>query len=157
TPYLTRTLPRQTWPSDIHLEVSLASVREPLMQVKAALPVLARSMLGSSSPALANLVDAAVNETVDFVGDTNRMTLDAQIGDSGVQATMKVDYTRAQSFIARLATSNPQRADVPPAAFWHLPADTDIAGFGKGSDPKLFDHPRELLGNVALEATEGAG
>ncbi|MDB5213801.1 MAG: hypothetical protein JWO86_1728 [Myxococcaceae bacterium] len=157
SPYLTRTLPRQTWPSDVHLEMTLAALREPLGQVKAMLPVLARSMLGSSSPALAKLADAGVNELVDFVGDTNRMSLDAQLADAGIEATLKVDYTRAQSFVAKLATSNPQRADVPPPAFWHLPGDTDVALFGKGSDPKLFDHPKELLGNVFLEATEGAG
>lgn len=157
SPYLTRTVPRQTWSSDIHVEVTLAAVREPLMQVRSALPVLARSMLGSSSPALAQLVDAGVNELVDFVGDTNRMTLDAQLADSGLQATLKLDYARAQSLVARLATSNPQRADVPPPAFWHLPADSDVALYGKGSDPKLFDHPKHLLGNVFLEATEGAG
>jgi hypothetical protein len=157
SPYLTRTVTRQTWSSDIHVEVTLAAVREPLMQVRSALPVLARSMLGSSSPALAQLVDAGVNELVDFVGDTNRMTLDAQLADGGLQATLKVDYARAQSLVAKVATSNPQRADVPPPAFWHLPADSDVALYGKGSDPKLFDHPKELLGNVFLEATEGAG
>lgn len=157
SPYLTRTLTRQTWTSDIHVEVTLAAVREPLMQVRSALPVLARSMLGSSSPALAQLVDAGVNELVDFVGDTNRMTLDAQLSGSGLSATLKVDYSRAQSLVAKVATSNPQRADVPPPAFWHLPADSDVALYGKGSDPKLFEHPKELLGNVFLEATEGAG
>jgi len=157
SPYLTRTLPRQTWPSDVHLEMTLAALREPLAQVKAMLPVLARSMLGSSSPALAKLADAGVSELVDVVGDTNRIALDAQLADTGIDAKMKVEYTRAQSFIAKLATSNPQRADAPPAAFWHLPADTDVALFGKGSDAKLFDHPKELLGNVFLEATEGAG
>jgi hypothetical protein len=157
SPYLTRTVPRQTWSSDIHVEVSLAAVREPLGQVRAMLPVLARSMLGGSSPALAKLVDAGVNELVDFVGDTGRMTLDSQLGDSGVQATLKVDYVKAQSFIAQLATSNAQLAGAPPPAFWHLPSDTDVALYGKGSDPKLFAHPKELLGNVFLEATEGAG
>ncbi len=157
SPYLTRTVPRQTWPSDIHVEVTLAAIREPLGQVRAALPMLARSMLGGSSPALAKLVDAGVNELVDVVGDTGRITLDSQLGDSGVQATVKVDYIRAQSFAAQLATSSAQRADAPPPAFWHLPSDTDMALYGKGSDPKLFAHPKELLGNVFLEATEGAG
>ena len=157
SPYLTRTVPRQAWPSDIHVEVTLAAIREPLGQVRAALPMLARSMLGGSSPALAKLVDAGVNELVDVVGDTGRITLDSQLGDSGVQATVKVDYIKAQSFVAQLATSSAQRADVPPPAFWHLPSDTDMALYGKGSDPKLFAHPKELLGNVFLEATEGAG
>ena len=157
SPYLTRTVTRQTWASDVHVEVSLAAVREPLGQVRAMLPVLAKTMLGGSSPALAKLVDAGVNELVDLVGDMGRMTLDSQIGDSGMQATVKVEYLKSQSLIAQLSTSNPQRADAPPPAFWHLPAETDVALFGKGSDPKLFAHPKELLGNVFLEATEGAG
>jgi hypothetical protein len=156
-PYLTRTMPRQSWPSELHVEVTLGAVREPLMQVRQALPVLARSMLGTSSPALAQLVDAGVNELVDVVNDTGRMTLDAELGDEGLKATMRVDFQRAQSLVARLATSNPQRAEAPPSAFWHLPGDSDLAVFGRGSDPKLFDHPKELIGNVALEATEGAG
>lgn len=155
--YLTRTMPRQRWPSDLHVEVSLGAVREPLMQVRQALPVLARSMLGTSSPALAALVDSGVNELVDFVNDTGRMTLDAQLSDTGMHATMRVDFQKAQSFVAKLATSSPQKADAPPPAFFHLPADSDIALYGKGSDPKLFDHPKELIGNVAIEATEGAG
>lgn len=158
TPYLTRTVARQTWTSDIHVEMSLAAVREPLQQVRAALPFLAKQILGGTSPALGKLADAAVTEVVDLVDDTNRMTLDAQLADSGAQATLKVDYTKANSFIAKLATSNPARGEqAPPPAFWHLPADTDLALYGKGSDVKLFEHPRELLGNVALEITEGAG
>ncbi|CAN5918481.1 hypothetical protein BH11MYX4_BH11MYX4_43260 [soil metagenome] len=156
-PYLTRTVTRQQWPSDIHLEMTLDAVREPLTQLRAGLPFLARSMLGSSSPALGQLIEASVTELVDVVGDTKRMTLDAQVADAGLQATMKVDYGKANSVIARLATAHPERAEAPPAAFLHLPADTDVAMYGKGSDPKLFDHARELLGNVALEATEGAG
>ena len=157
SPYLTRTVTRQKWSSDVHLEVSPAAVREPLAQVRTMLPVLARNLLGTSSPALAQIVDAGVNELVDFVGDTGRMVLDAQLGDSGMQTTVKIDYQKSTSLLAKLATSNPQKADVAPPAFWHLPADTDVAMYSKGSDPKLFDHPRELLGNVALEATQGAG
>lgn len=157
SPYLTRTVPRQTWTSDVHVEMTLGAVREPLQQVRAALPFLAKQILGGTSPALGKLADAAVTEVVDIVDDTSRMTLDAQLGDTGAQATVKIDYAKANSFVARLATSNPQRADAPPPAFWHLPGDTDLALFGKGSDPKLFDRPRELLGNVALELTESGG
>lgn len=157
SPYLTRTVPRQKWTSDIHLEVSLGAVREPLTQLRAGLPFLAKSLLGSSSPALGQLIEASVSEVVDVVGDTSRMTLDAQLADAGMQATLKVDYAKSTSLIARLATAHPERAEAPPPAFMHLPAETDVAVYGKGSDPKLFDHVRELLGNVALEATEGAG
>ncbi len=157
SPYLTRTFPRQTWSSDVHLEVTLGAVRESLMQLRAALPFLAKSVIGSSGAALGQLIDASVNELVDVVGDTSRMIVDAQLADAGMQTTLRVDYAKSTSLIARLATSYPDRAAAPPPAFLHLPAESDLALYGKGSDPKLFDHVRELLGNVALEATEGSG
>ena len=156
-PYLTRTLPRQQWPADVHLEMTLEAVREPLGQLRAGLPFLAKSSLGSSSPALGQLIEASVSELVDLVGDTKRLTVDAQIADAGLQATMTVDYGRTNSLLAKVAVGRPERAEAPPPAFLHLPGDTDVATYGRGSDPKLFDHARELLGNVALEATEGAG
>lgn len=157
SPYLTRTVPRQQWSSDVHVEMTLSAVREPLLQVRAGLPSIAKSMLGSSSPALGQLIEASVAELVDVVGDTSRLTLDGQLADPGLQATLKIDYAKSTSVLARLATAHPERAEAPPPAFMHLPADTDFALYGNGSDPKLFDRLRELLGNVALEATEGAG
>ena len=156
-PYLTRTVPRQQWPSDVHIEMTLDAVREPLGQLRAGLPFLAKSILGTSSPALGQMIEASVTELVDVVGDTKRIALDAQIADAGLQVTMKVDYARTNSVIGKLAVAHPERAEAPPPAFLHLPGDADVAVYGKGSDPKLFDHARELLGNVALEATEGAG
>ena len=156
-PYLTRTLPRQQWPSDLHLEMTLGAVREPLAQFRNGLPMIAKGLLGASSPALGQLVEASVNEAVDVIGDTNRLALDAQLADAGLNATFKVDYAKANSLMARLATAHPERAEAPPPAFYHLPAETDLALYGRGSDPKLFDHVRELLGNVALEAMQGVG
>lgn len=157
TPYLTRGTTRQSWPADVHLEVRAAPLRAALTQVRAALPFLARSLMGNSSPAFRELMDASIGELVDFVNDTERMTLDAQLADDGAKATLKVDYAKATSLVARIATARPERADAPPPAFLHLPADTDLAVYGKGSDPKLFDRPRELIGKVALEAGEGMG
>jgi hypothetical protein len=156
TPYLSRTAPRQTYPSDVHVEVRPAPVREPLRQLRGTLPLLARTMMGSQSPAVSELVDASIGELVDFVTDTNRLTLDADIADEGVNATMRVEYQSASSFMARLATGRPERAGAPPAAFWHLPAGTDTAIFGRGADPALFDGPREIFANVALEVAADA-
>ncbi|MDB4944188.1 MAG: hypothetical protein JWP97_3722 [Labilithrix sp.] len=156
-PYLTRTVTRQQWPADVHVEMTLGALKDPVNHLKGALPFLARSMLGSSSPAAGKLIESAVGELVDIVNDTSRVTLDAQVADAGLDATMKVEYAATTSLVAQLATSHPERADAPPPAFLHLPGDTDLAVYGKGAEPKLFDHTRELLGNVALEATEGAG
>lgn len=156
-PYLTRNVTRQTWSSDVHLELRAAPMRDTLQQVKAALPFLARSLLGNSNPGLRELVDASVGEIVDFVNDTERMTLDAQIQDSGAIANLKIDYSKANSLIAKLATSKPELAGPPPPAFLHLPAETDMGLYGKGSDPKLFDRPKEILGKLATDTTTGMG
>ncbi|MBS2020147.1 MAG: hypothetical protein JST00_45225 [Deltaproteobacteria bacterium] len=156
-PYLTRTVPRQTWSSDVHVELRAAPMRESLQQIRAALPFLARSLLGSGAPALRELVDASVGEIVDFVNDTDRMTLDATLAESGAIANLKVDYSKTTSLIAKLATSKPDLAGAPPPGFLHLPAETDLGLYGKGSDPKLFDRPKEILGKLALETTAEMG
>jgi hypothetical protein len=155
-PYMTRSLPREQWTSDVHLEVRPAPAREPLDRLRGMLPILARSALGGS-PALVALADSAVGEVVDLVGDISRVSVDAKFADSGIDATTRVDYQRAQSMIAKLATTRPDRAGPPPPAFFHLPQETDLGFFGRGSDPKLWDHPRELLGNVILELAESSG
>jgi hypothetical protein len=155
--YLSRTLPRQVWRSDVHVELTLGAVKGPLAEVRKALPLLGRSMLGGASPALGQLVESGVNELANLVDDTSRVTLDAQVSDAGLEVTTRIDFQRAESLVARLATSNPQRADAPPPAFLHLPADTDSALYGMGSDPRLLDHAKELLANVALESTEREG
>lgn len=154
-PYLTRTVPRQTWASDLHVELRAAPLRDSLQQVRAALPFLARSILGNSSPALRELVDASVGELVDFVNDTDRMTLEAAINDAGAIANLKIDYSKTNSLLAKVATSKPELAGPPPPAFLHLPAETDLGLYGRGSDPKLFDRPKEILGKLASETTQG--
>ncbi|MBX3212834.1 MAG: hypothetical protein KF850_12420 [Labilithrix sp.] len=154
-PYLSRTLPRERWASDVHVEVRPEPVRAPLQELRASLPVLARSLLGSQSPAVRELVDASLGEVMDIVNDAQKLSVDAQIADSGVVATTRFDFQSTTSLFARLLTTD--RGDAPPAAFWHLPGETDLAFFGRGADPKLFDRPRELLANLMLDATDSFG
>lgn len=154
-PYLSRTMPREKWASDVHIEVRPEPVRAPLQDLRASIPILARSMLGSQSAAVRDLVDSSLGELMDIVNDTQKLTIDAQIAESGVVANTRFEFQSTGSLMARLVTSD--RADSPPAAFWHLPAETDMAFFGRGADPKLFDRPRELIGNLMLEATDSAG
>ena len=154
-PYLSRTMPREKWASDVHVEVRPEPVRAPLQDLRASIPILARSMLGSQSAAVRDLVDSSLGELMDIVNDTQKLTIDAQIAESGVVANTRFEFQSTASLMARLATTD--RADSPPAAFWHLPAETDMAFFGRGADPKLFERPRELIGSLMLEATDSAG
>jgi hypothetical protein len=154
-PYLSRTMPREKWSSDIHVEVRPEPVRGPIQALRGMAPGLARSFIGTQSAAVGELVNASVDELVDVVTDAEKLTVDAQVSDAGVVATTRFAFQSSKSVTSRALTAN--RGDAPPAAFWHLPGDTDTALFGRGSDPKLFDRPRELLGNVMLEATDSAG
>jgi len=154
-PYLSRTMPREKWASDVHVEVRPEPVRGPLQEMRASIPILARSLLGTQSPAVRDLVDSSLGEVMDIVNDAQRLTIDAQIADSGVLADTRFEFQSTKSLFARVLTSG--RADSPPPAFWRLPGDTDTAVFGQGADPKLFDHPRELLANLMLEGAESAG
>jgi hypothetical protein len=156
TPYLARTLPREQWPADVHIELRPEPVRGPLDELRGTLPVLMRSFAGTQSQAVRELVDAGAGEALDFVTDLQRLSIDASVAESGIVAKTRFDFQAAKSTVARIMTAS-DRAGSPPPAFGHLPAETDLAFFGRGSDPKLFDRPRELLGKVILEAADGAG
>jgi hypothetical protein len=155
-PYLSRTVAREKWTSDIHVELHPDPVRAPLMAFRSSLPMAARSFFGVSSPAINDLLEASLGEVMDIVNDAQKISVDAEIGDSGVVGTARFDFEGTKSVFARMLTTS-DHAGAPPAAFWHLPAETDTALFGRGSDPKLFDRPRELIANVLLEAADGTG
>ncbi|HEY8073205.1 MAG TPA: hypothetical protein VIF62_03830 [Labilithrix sp.] len=156
-PYLSRTLPKTSVASDFHVEIRTTPLRQYANQLRALVPLITRGVIGSSSGALHELLDSATGELVDFVGDTDKLVMDAQIQDTGAEATMKISYGRATSLLAKLGTSHPERADAPPSAFLHLPGDTDLAAWTRGGDPKLFDHTRELVGKAVEELTSQNG
>ena len=156
-PYLARTMPKASWASDFHLEVRTTPLRQYATQMRALVPLVTRGVIGGTSGALGELLDAATGEIVDYVGDTDRMAIDAQVAESGADATVRVTYGHAQSLIAKVATSHPERADAPPAAFMHLPGDADVAFWTRGSDPKIFDHTRELVGKALEDLTSQNG
>lgn len=152
-PYLSRTMPRQTWTSDVHLEVRPDTVRGPLKIGASGIGKSLASLIGGGSAGA--LLEASLGEIVDFVDDTQRIALDVQAAESGVTLDMRLDFQSNKSLMARATTA--RGGETPPAAFWHLPPETDMAMFGRGSDPKLFDHPRELIGNVIVEYAGAAG
>jgi hypothetical protein len=155
SPYLARTLSRETWPSDIHVELRPEPLRAAVGTLRAMMP-MAGQALGASGSAARDLLDAGIAELIDLVGDTQRLAFDANLGDSGAALESRFEFRSQSSTFAKMVTAN-DRADAPPAAFWHLPAETDTAFFGRGSDPKLFDHARELFASFLAEgAAAGA-
>jgi hypothetical protein len=156
TPYLTRSLPRQSFPADVHAELRFAPIRKPVADLRMQLPILARGLLNTQSSAVRDFVEAAVGELADIVSDTNKISIDATVADAGFETTMRAEYGSANSIVAQLATTGVDRAGPAPASFFHVPQESDLAFFGHGSDPKLWERPRTLLGNLLVETfTEG--
>ncbi|MBX3232730.1 MAG: hypothetical protein KIT84_43415 [Labilithrix sp.] len=156
TPYLSRTMPRERWPADVHLELRPEPVRAPLQEMRRMLPEMAKGFVGSQSTAVRALIDASVGEALDIVDDAQKLSLDGTIDDSGILATSRFELQGQKSLFAR-ALTDASRADDAPAAFWHLPGDTDTALFMRGSDPKLYEHPREILTALLVEGLDAVG
>ena len=153
-PYLTRTMPRLQFTSDLHIEVRFAPLRkQPVQSLKTLLPMLVGRMRGGPN-SVKQLADASKTELAELVNDVNTMSLDMQFAEAGAIATVRFEFQSTNSGGAKLATSHPERADVPPPAFFHLPAETDTAVYTSAQDSKLFDKPRELLGNVLVDVAE---
>ncbi len=152
-PYLTRTMPREKWSSDVHLEVRPEPVRATFQEFQSTMSGLARSF-GSTSGSIHDFLDAVLGELTDLVEDVQKLSIDAQVDDSGIVATTRLEFQSNRSLYSRVVTTN--RGDSLPASFWHLPGDVDTALFGRGSDPKLFEHSRELLSNMVLTVADEA-
>ncbi|MCL2779652.1 MAG: hypothetical protein FWD73_16805 [Polyangiaceae bacterium] len=151
TPYLTRTLPRKSWPSDVHVEIYPGAAREQLKIARTQLPMIARSLVNVSSPAMRDLIDASVGELADIVNDVDRLTFDMQAAEPLVKGTLRVDYAQATSWWAQVAASQRDRVGPPPPAFLHFPAEAAVATFSRGVDSKLLIRPSELIGNAFVE------
>jgi hypothetical protein len=145
-PWITRTVPRATYPADFHIEARLAPVRPLVDQFRRMLPLLAGSMLGirrGDAPAADEAFRATIEDLADFTGDADTIALDAMIAEPQANVTITSAFGRTSSVLARLAVAHPERAGAPPAAFWKLPADTDAAFFHRGIDPTDFARIRD--------------
>jgi len=158
-PYLARTAPRTSYPADLHIEGRLDPLRSTIEQARQVIPMLIGSLLSDSKagPAVNDLVNAALGDVVDAALDLDRVTIDSNLTDAAATATMTTTFRDSKSLIAHLAISHPERSDVPPAPFWHLPADAKAAFFGRGIDAKDLEHPRELLIEAISKALDQKG
>lgn len=148
-PYLARTVSRETWSSALHVEVK----PEPLARAYDSLhlPSMARMLLGQQGPAMSALVDGAVQEIGDALTDAQRLTFDVRLEEAHGDVDVRYDLRGKKSVVARLGMSPSCTVGSPPTAFWHLPSDVTSGGFGCASDPKLWAHPLELLGDALVE------
>jgi hypothetical protein len=154
-PWLARTVPRATYPSDMHLDVHPAPVRGIVSQMRRLLPMLAGQALGirhTGVPEIDDAFRASVDDLADFVSDAETISVDAMLGEPQATVTVTSQFRSSTSFLARAALAHPERAGAPPPAFWKLPADADFAYFYGGIDPSDFEHPRDHLADVMSAA-----
>jgi hypothetical protein len=148
TPYLARTMPRTTFPSDVHVEVRLAPVQPFVEKQKKLLPIFLGPMLGmhkSGNSGIDDAVKAGFGDLADLALDANKISLDAMVADAQGTLTMTAGFRSSTSLLARLAVAHPERAAAPPAAFWKLPGDADFTFFNGGIDATDFASPRDHL------------
>lgn len=151
-PWLARSAPRKSYPSDLHLELRPIAVREPLLALKAMVPSMLRSLGGShATPVEQEVIEAGANELADLATDIDRVTIDGTLEGDAVNLVTRVEHGKAVSTTAKVAVAQPERADAPPASFWKLPGDAEMAAFGRGADPKLLERPRKLVASLVAE------
>ncbi len=148
-PYLARTATRRAYPSDIHAEGRIDPLKPMVSSGKQMVPMMVRSLLGGgggkNNSAIADVVNAVVGDGIDFALDLDKLSFDAKLEDKGASAVFTTSFKDTASLTSRIVTSHPERADVPPAAFWHLPGDSDATFFHRGVDASEVNHPRDLL------------
>jgi hypothetical protein len=146
-PYLVRTVVREPLPDkDLHAEIRLGPARDEMRMATAMLPqVVAGLVAGSSNGAFNEMAEAGVGDVADFVLDLDRFALDANMNDKALTADLGLAFETKRALLSQLGTAHADKVGPPPAAFMHLPADTDFAMWGSGIDAKLVEHPRDLV------------
>ncbi|HEY8091935.1 MAG TPA: hypothetical protein VIF09_28935 [Polyangiaceae bacterium] len=150
-PWLTRTATRASGSADLHVDVRMQPLQATLAEGKRLIGLIMGSVV-SGRLGLSSLRDLAVafgTDMVDFASDLEGASVDVVLGDAGATATLSVRLAGSSSTIGRMIVAHPERSGPPPAAFWQLPADSDFAGFGRGTDESLMARPRELLLHAA--------
>jgi hypothetical protein len=152
-PYLARSAARIKTTSDLHAEIKLAPIRPIVQEFR---PRLEQVLLPGPG-ALQEVAKAILDDAAEFATDLDEVTVDAKIADAKLEASARASFGGTRSLLARIAVAHPERADVPPVAFWRLPGDADAAMFHRGIDAKELERPRQHLANAvrALFAAEG--
>jgi hypothetical protein len=146
-PWLTRTATRAPATADLHVEVRLDPLRSTINEGKRLVGVILGGVLGGAvrGKAARDLVGAVGADLADFASDMDGASLDVTMGDPGAQMTTTLKLSGTSSAIGRLAIGHPERSGSPPAAFWQLPGDADLAFFERGIDDAPIARARDLL------------
>jgi hypothetical protein len=117
------------------------------------------SMLGGrmGGAGMRDLMIALGSDAADFATDLDTATLDLALADPGATGTFALKLGGSSSTMGRVAVAHPERNGAPPATFWQMPADTDLAVFSRGIDDPVVAHARELVVGALHDMVTDAG
>jgi len=132
-PYLTRGTGALVTKSDFHVEARPGPFTELVRRERARIVRKGASSMGGDR-ALEPLWSAAIGDLADGFLDASKATIDATIDQSRGTASLTITATGSRALVTRILSAHPERAEPPPATYFRLPADSDIAFFGHGMD-----------------------
>ncbi|MDP9149581.1 MAG: hypothetical protein M3O36_06530, partial [Myxococcota bacterium] len=159
-PWLTRTAVRAQATSDVHVDVRMRPVQETLLAQKRLFAMVLASVmaerggLSGARPVASSLA----TDLVDFALDLDSVALDVALGPAGdASATAALGLTGVTSTLGHVVTAHPERAALPPAVFWQLPAEAYTAFFSRGVDDVDVARARDVVGRVIADKLSALG
>jgi hypothetical protein len=156
TPYLTRTYTREQVPNDFHGEFRVGATKGEMGMVTAELGRLSHRASRGGPESVRRLTEALFGEFGDILADMDKVVIDARIKPQGVGLDFTTVMTGNASLMSQWVASAASRSQPAPAAFMHLPEDTDVAFFGTGIDGNLLDRPASLVSTALTDALKEA-
>lgn len=148
-PFLTRTVTRQSFPADLHVEARPEAFKDFLTKNRSQAGLLAQSIFGRDAE-IKEAVTAGVTDLLDLGLDAQHGVLDVSLDDKQGTGDARITFKQKTSGLARALVSHPEKADAPPAAFGRLPSDAAMAFFVHGFDAADLAQPK-ALGSKALD------
>jgi hypothetical protein len=163
-PWLTRTAARAQSTSDLHAELRMGPLKPTISEQRKIIGMILGSMLGGrmGGAGMRNLMITLGSDAADFATDLDGANVDVTLSDPGANATFALKMGASSSTMGRLAMAHPERNGAPPATFWQMPGDADLALLSRGIDDPFVARARELvvgalhdvLGDVGVKDTD---
>jgi hypothetical protein len=146
-PWLTRTAPRAQSTSDLHADLHMGPLKPTIAEQRRLIGMLLGSILGGrmGGSGMRDLMIALGNDAADFATDLDGGTIDVTLSDPGALATFGLKLTGSTSTMGQIAVAHPERSGAPPATFWQMPGDADLAVFSRGLDDAYVSRARDLV------------
>jgi len=158
-PYLTRTAARAQSTSDLHADLRMGPLKPTISEQRKLIGMILGGILGGrmGGAGMRDLMIALGSDAADFATDLDAATLDVALADPGATATFGLKLGGSSSTMGRIALAHPERNGAPPASFWQMPGDTDLAVFSRGIDDPFVAHARELVVGALHDVVTDAG